>query len=152
MSECFLTEWQVRTVLGYCISRARVIPVQAPQYRQHALISDFLDLSNLSFQEAALATNWIKDRTEGLKLQNLTLATRPGRSTSSLLKNLTADVHHAIDKCESWGSGKHLILHGNPSAIARDFFTAYGSLSTTFVAECALPVLYVTSGHPRSRF
>ena len=37
------TEGQVRTVLGDCISRARVIPVQAPQYRQFALISDFLD-------------------------------------------------------------------------------------------------------------
>ena len=60
------TEWQVRTVLGDCISRARVIPVQAPQYRQHALISDFLDLAHLSIQEeAALATNWIKDRPEG---------------------------------------------------------------------------------------
>ena len=60
------TEWQVRTVLGDCISRARVIPVQAPQYRQHALISDFLDLAHLSIQEeAALATNWITDRPEG---------------------------------------------------------------------------------------
>ena len=39
------TEWQVRTVFGDCISRARVIPVQAPQYRQYALISDFLDLA-----------------------------------------------------------------------------------------------------------
>ena len=27
------TEWQIRTVLGDCISRARVIPVQAHQYR-----------------------------------------------------------------------------------------------------------------------
>ena len=53
----------VRTVLGDCISRARVIPVQAPQYRQYAHISDFLDLAHLSFQEKeALATNWIKDR------------------------------------------------------------------------------------------
>ena len=55
------------------------MPAQAPQYRQYALISDFLDLANLSIQEeAALATNWIKDRPEGLKLQNLTLATRTG--------------------------------------------------------------------------
>ena len=34
-------EWQVRTILGDCISKDRVITVQAPQYRQHALISDF---------------------------------------------------------------------------------------------------------------
>ena len=40
------TEWQVRTVLGECISKAKVIPARAPQKRQHALISDFLDLAN----------------------------------------------------------------------------------------------------------
>ena len=34
---------------------------------------------------------------------------------------MTADVQHAINKCESLGSGKQLILHGNPSAIAKDF-------------------------------
>ena len=46
---------------------------------QYALISDFLDLAHLSFQEeAALATNWINDRPEGLKLPNLALATRTG--------------------------------------------------------------------------
>ena len=63
------TEWQVRSVVGDCISKAKVISTQAPQYRQFALISDFLDLANLSIRkEAALATNWIKDRLEGLKL------------------------------------------------------------------------------------
>ena len=42
----------------------------APQYLQHALISDLLDLANTSIQEeAALATIWIDDRPEGLKLQ-----------------------------------------------------------------------------------
>ena len=99
-----------------------MIPDQAPQYRQHALISDFLDLAHLSLQEeAALVTaNWIKDRPEGLKLQNLTLATRTGPVLSSLLKNLTADVQCAINKCGSLGSGQQLVLHG-PSAIARDF-------------------------------
>ena len=74
-----LTGWQVRTVIGDCISKAEVIPARAPQYRQYVLINDFLDLANLSIQEeAALATNWIKDRPEGLKLQNLTLATSTG--------------------------------------------------------------------------
>ena len=61
------------------VSRARVTPGQEPQYRQHALISDFLDLAHLSIrEEAALATNWIKDRLEELKLQNLALATMTG--------------------------------------------------------------------------
>ena len=62
------TEWQVRSVLGDCLSKSKVITVQAPQYRQYALISDFLDLAHLSLQEeAALATNWIKDRPEGFQ-------------------------------------------------------------------------------------
>ena len=53
-----------------------MISIRAPQYRQYALISDFLDLANQSIQEeAAFATNWIEDRTERLKLQNLALAT-----------------------------------------------------------------------------
>ena len=59
------TEWQVRTVLGDCISTARGhSPIPAPQCRQHALISDFLGLAHLSLrEEAALATNWIEGPT-----------------------------------------------------------------------------------------
>ena len=41
------TEWQVRTVLGDCISKAKVISLRAPPYRQYTLVSDFLDLANL---------------------------------------------------------------------------------------------------------
>ena len=81
------TEWQVRTVLGDCVSKAKVVSIQAPQYRQHALISDFLDLANLSIrEEAALAKNLIKDRPEGLKLQNLAFATMTSPVMSSLPK------------------------------------------------------------------
>ena len=87
-------EWQVRTVLGDCISKANVISIQAPQYRQHApknrqraVTSDFLDLAHISLQEeAALAANWIKDRPEGWKIQNLTLATMTGPALDSLPK------------------------------------------------------------------
>ena len=97
-----------------------MVSTRAPQYRQNALISDFLDFSNLSIrEEAALATNWIKDRPEGLKFQNLTLATKTGSAVRSQLKNITADVQYAINSCESLGSGKQLILHGNPSAISK---------------------------------
>ena len=72
------TEWQVRTILGDCISKARIVSIQAPQYRQCALISDFLDLANLGIQEdAALAMNRIKDRLEGLNLHNLGHYDRP---------------------------------------------------------------------------
>ena len=52
------TEWQIRTVLGDCMSRTRILSIQASQYHQHALISGFLDFAHLSLQEeAALATN-----------------------------------------------------------------------------------------------
>ena len=116
------TEWQVRTIIGDCKSKAEVITVHTPQYRLHAWISDFLDLANLSVQEeAALATNWIDDRPEGLKLQNLALATMAGPVMSSSPINLTADVQHAINKCESSGPAQQLILHGNSSAIAATF-------------------------------
>ena len=79
------------------MSTAEVIPAHAHQFRQRALISDFLDLATLSIhEEAALATNWIDDRPAGLRLQNLTLATMTGPVMSSLPKNLTADVQHAM--------------------------------------------------------
>ena len=93
MSILVPTEWQVRSVRGDCISKAKLISIQAPQYRQYALISDFLDLANLSVQgEAALATNWIKDRPEGLKLQNLAFANMTGPVVRSQPKNITTDV------------------------------------------------------------
>ena len=38
---------------------------------------------------------------------------------------MTADFQHALDKFESLGSEKQLILHWNPSAIANDFSTAF---------------------------
>ena len=110
------TEWQVRTVLGGCVSRAKVLPGLCPS-------------------ECTRASR-IDPRSE-----NFTSATRTGRSTGSLQENLTADVHCAINKFESLGSGKQLILHGNPSAIAKGFFSVYGSPPTSFFAECALPML-----------
>ena len=79
MSEWFLQSGKFGQYSETEIPKARVITVQAPQYRQHVLIGDFLDLANLSVQEeAALATNWIDDRLEGLKLQNFASATMTG--------------------------------------------------------------------------
>ena len=111
--------------------------------RQQALISDFLDLAKLSMREqAALAMNWIKDRPEGLMLQNLALATMTSHAISSLPENTIADVQHAINKCETLGSGKQLSHHGNPSAIARDFSPHMAALRRHFVPnmqfECCL--------------
>ena len=147
------TEWQVRTVLGDCTSKAKVISIQAPQYRQYSLISDFMDLDNLSIrEEATLATNWIKDRPEGLKLQNLALATMTGPALSSLPRNLTADVKYALNICESLSSGKQWILHLNPSAIAKVFPPHVAVLRRHFFAEHALPMLYDYPGHPRRQF
>ena len=149
----FSQSWQsvttigIKTILGARISKARVIAAQAPQYRQHALTSDLLDLANLSLQEeATLATNWIDDRPEGLTLKRLALDTMAKPVMSSSPKNLTADVQHAFDKCESLGSGKQLTLHGNLSAITRIFSPHSAVSSTSFFAENAFPVLCVASG------
>ena len=126
-----------------------MIPVQSPQYRLYVLISDFLDLARLSIQEEAeLGTNWIKDRPEGLKLQNLALATMTGPALSRIQRKHTADVQYAINKCESVGSKQQLILHGNPSARAWNFPRIWQSFDVIF-AEYALQMLYVASGHPR---
>ena len=93
VSEWFQQNVKYAQFLKIAYQEQKVIPVQAPQYRQHALISDCLDLVHPSSEEgAALATNWMKDRPEGLKHQNLALATRTGRSTASLPENLTPDV------------------------------------------------------------
>ena len=67
-----------------------------------------------------MATNWIKDRPGGLKLQNLALATMTGPALSNLPRNLVADVQYAINKCEYLDPGQQLILHENPSALARN--------------------------------
>ena len=58
------TEWQVRTVRGDCISKAKVIPIQAPQNRQYALISDFLELAHLSIRERKQHWTRIGSRTD----------------------------------------------------------------------------------------
>ena len=58
------TEWQVRTVLGNCVTKARIISIQAPRYRQHALVSDFLDLANLSMRDEAVLATRIGSRTD----------------------------------------------------------------------------------------
>ena len=62
---------------------------------------------------------------------------------SSSPKHMKADVQLAINKCESLGSGKQLILHGNPSAIAKDFSPHVAVPQTSFFAEYAIWVLYV---------
>ena len=116
-----------------------MITVQAPQYRQHVLIGEFLDLANLSVQEeAALATNWIDDRLEGLRIQNFASATMAGPVLSSLPKHLTADVQHVMNTCESLGPGQQLILHRNPSAITATFSPHMAILSMTFFCQTCI--------------
>ena len=112
-----------------------------------------LDLVNLSMRgEAILATKWIKDRLEGLKLQNLALATTTGPALRSFPKIMTKDVQYALNKCELLGSGKQLIFDGKPWAIERDFLTRVCQFSTSFFAENGVLVLHDSPGHPRRQF
>ena len=141
------TEWQVRTVLGDCISRATVIPAPAPQSRQHAPISDFLDLAHLSLQEeAASATNWIKDPPERSRLQNFALAIMAGPVMSSSPKNLTADVQHAITRCESLGSGKLLSFTGILRQLLGIFHRMWQSFDVNFCRTCAFQCCMLLQG------
>ena len=81
-----------------------------------------LCISKSPREQGALATNWIKERPEGLKLQNLALTTKTGPFCKQFTgKSNCRRPLHTINKCETLGSGKQLVLHGNPSAIARDF-------------------------------
>ena len=83
-----------------------MISIRAPQYRQFALVSDFLDLANLSIrEEAAMATNWIKDRPEGLKLQKL-LANLTGPAVRSQPKKMIADVQ-PLRNASQWAQGNN---------------------------------------------
>ena len=119
------------------------------QHRQYLLISDFLDLANLGIQEeAALATNWIKDRPEGW-----TLRWRPGRAD---LKAVYCKTQLQTSTTQSTNANLWLMETIDPSRQSigncKGFFPHVAVLRRHFVAECALPVLYVTSRHPRSRF
>ena len=77
---------------------AKVIRVQGPQHRHYELSSDLLDLAHLTTrEEATLATIWIKDRPEGLKLQTLALATnhdRPSCAQSTEKYDCKCPVRH----------------------------------------------------------
>ena len=65
---------------------------------------------------------------------------------SSLPKNKTADVQHAINKCESFGSGKQWILHGNPPAIAQDFSPHTAVLRRHFLPNIQFECCMVLQG------
>ena len=52
---------------------------------------------------------------------------------------------YAIDKCESLVSGNRLILHGNPSAIAKDC-SQHMEVVRRHFSQKALPVLYDSQG------
>ena len=124
-----------------------MISIQAPQYRQFAQISDVLDLAKSSIrEEAILATSWIKDRPKGMKLQNPALATITGPALRSYPKNTTAHVQHALEKCESLDSGKQLILHGNPSAIAKDYSPQVSVLRCLFLPNMQFECCMILQG------
>ena len=131
------TEWQVRAVLGDWRSKAKVISIQAPQYRQHALTSDFLDLANLSIREAAaLAMNWIKDRSEGLKIQNLPLATMTGQAMSSFPKIWLQMFSMSSTNASDWAQGNSWSVTGIHRQLHRFFHRTWQSFDVIFCRIC----------------
>ena len=120
--------------------------IQAPQYRQFALISDFLDLANLSIREEATSAR-------GPKLQYLALATITHRpSITQLSKEYDCRCSTRSKKCESSGSGKQLILHGNPSANARDFSPHMSVLRRHFLPNMQFDCCMILQGTLGGKF
>ena len=126
-----------------------MISIQAPQYQHYALITDFLDLANLSVQEeAALAKNWIKDRPEGLKLQNLAVATMTGPAVRfSGTYDCRCSGRH--EQMRVFGLWPTIDPSRESTSNCKGFSRSYGCPSTSFFAEHALPVLNVASRHRR---
>ena len=126
------TEWQVRSVLGDCLCMAKLMSNRAPQYRQYILINDFLDLANLSIREEAICIGHY-DRpslTQVSKVYDCRRPVGPQQMRVIVLKETIDPSRESVGNCKG-------------------FFHAYGSPSTLFFAECALPMLYDSPGHPR---
>ena len=112
------TEWQVLSVLGDCIwkaksdfdSSATVSAICADQRRPGSCKIEYKRRSNIGHELDHGPTQ--RDETSEPSVGH---NYRP--SITQLSKKMAADVQHALEKCESLGSGKQLILHGNPSAI-----------------------------------
>ena len=137
MSGWFQQKSKYAQFLEIAYQEQKVIPAQAPQYRQHALISDFLDLAYLSTQEeAALATNWIKDRPEGLKSQNLDVGHQDGPIHKQFAEksNCRRPLHH--QRMRIFGLKETIDPSRESIGNCKGFFPACGSPSTSFFADC----------------
>ena len=97
--------------------RAKVISIQAPQYRQYALISGFLDFANLSIREEGSIGHELDQGPGRVEASEPCL----GHYDRPRCKQSTEKCDCRFNTCESLGSGRQLIFHGNPSAIARAF-------------------------------
>ena len=130
------TEWQVRTVLGYWKSKTNLVSIRAPQYR------------NLCW----LVTSWISpiwtyEKKQqwprvGSSFRTPALATMTGLTVRCFTNNLTADVQYALNKYEPLGSRQKLFFYWKCICTCNGIFSARGSLSTSFLNEYALPMLY----------
>ena len=77
-----------------------------------------------------------------LQLQILTLTIMTAPAMSSLPKIETTDVHRVIDEGKLADSGEQLTLHGNPSAIAKDFSPYMTVLRRHFCCVCNLSAVW----------
>ena len=65
---------------------------------------------------------------------------------------MAADVQYALKKCESLGSGKQLILQGNPSSIARDFSPHMSFVRRHLLPNMQLECCMILQGTLRDKF
>ena len=105
----------------------------------------FLDLAKLSIrEEAALATNWIKNRHEGLNLQNLALATMTSLAVAQSTEKYDCRCPVRHNKCEIVGLKETIDPSRESIGNCKGFLSAYGSPSTFhFLPNMHAPVLHV---------
>ena len=65
---------------------------------------------------------------------------------SNLPKNKAEVVQHAINKCESLGTGKQLILHGNSSEVAKEFSPHMAVLRRHFLPNMQFECCMILQG------
>ena len=144
------TEWQVRSVLGDWKSKAKVSSIQAPLYRQFALISDFLDLANLSMRERKRHWPRIGSRTDQKDWSFRTWCWPLWQARlCAVFQRLWLQMFSTLLKMRVIGLRETNDPSRESIGNCKGFFSAYGSPSTSFSAAYAVWVLYNSPGHSR---
>ena len=82
-----------------------------------------------------MATNWTKDRLEGVEASERCAGHHDGPSVEQFTAKSERGHPERLDKCESLGPTQYMILHGNPIGTCKELSSANGSPSTSFFCQ-----------------